>query len=813
LIDFNDTKPLGLEPHRYDLDEIVRRLRDTVEQWVPSHFPNGRRNADEWRLANIRGDAPRKQGSCVITLKGEHAGDWIDFDGNGGGGPLSALEHATGLSGRALYAYAAELVGCPSNDKTVTSFRPVPLVQTTRDRKAADEIDFILSRTEPLPGSFAQTYLSSRGLIVPQTPDLFFHSDVTYWDTKTGHPAMIAIVRDVSGERIAIHRTYLQPDGSGKADVKKPRMMLGSVACGAVRLGNIGEACVLGISEGIETGLSVMAACPDLPVWAALSAGNMAKIQLPPEATNVVLLADHDASKAGIRAAQKAAQRFILEGRKVWIATPFKAGEDFNDLLMRDGPDAVAAIVNQAEEVQAQKAQAETPASGPESGKAKALYYDETEDGIARAFADKYQDDLRYCHHTGSWFRWDGQRWFKEETRLAFDWTRILCRDLNRGRAEKLAKAATAAAVERFAQADRVFAVTSRIWDADPWLLGAPEGTVDLRTGTVFPANRHDYITKIATVSPTSQGEASHPLWSRFLSEATDGNEELQRFLRQMAGYSLTGDTREHALFFVYGPGGNGKSVFLNTLVNILGDYACTSAMDTFTASGTDRHPTDLAMLKGARLVSVSETEEGRAWAESRIKQLTGGDKISARFMRQDFFEYLPQFKLLIVGNHKPVLRNVDDAARRRFNIIPFIHKPATPDRQLEQKLRAEYPAVLRWMINGCLDWQMHGLIKPAVVRQATQAYFDDQDLFGQWIEECCVVGGGEWETTAKLYASWKAYADTNGVRPGSIKSFSASMVKREFVADRKWVNGKAQRLFRGLAVRFNPEDSGIIHD
>jgi putative DNA primase/helicase len=802
-------RPPGPEPFQYDLDEIVRRLRDSAGQWVPSHFPNGRRNDDEWRLANIRGDAPRKQGSCVITLKGEHAGDWIDFDGNEGGGPLSTLEHATGLSGRALFQYAAELVGWTPNDRTVTSSRPVPLVQKTRDRKAAGEIDFILSRTEPVPGSRAETYLRSRGLTAPQTPDLLFHLDVTYWDTKTGHPAMIAIVRDVSGERTAIHRTYLQPDGSGKADVKKPRMMLGPVAGNTVHLGEISEAGVIGIAEGIETGLSVMTACPDLPVWAALSAGNMAKVRLPPEAARIILLADHDTSKAGIRAARKAAQRFVLEGRKVWIATPSKAGEDFNDLLMRDGPDAVAAIVNQAEEVQAPKARAETPASG----KAKTLYYDETEDGIAWAFADKYRDDLRYCHHTGSWFRWDGQRWFKEETRLAFDWTRILCRDLNRGRTEKLAKAATAAAVERFAQADRVFAVTSRIWDADPWLLGTPQGTVDLRTGAVLQANRQDYITKMATVFPAPQGETSHPLWSRFIEESTDGNGELQRFLQQMAGYSLTGDTREHALFFVYGPGGNGKSVFLNTLVNILGDYACTSAMDTFTASGTDRHPTDLAMLKGARLVSVSETEEGRAWAESRIKQLTGGDKISARFMRQDFFEYLPQFKLLIVGNHKPVLRNVDDAARRRFNIIPFIHKPATPDKQLERKLRTEYPAILRWMIDGCLDWQRHGLIKPKAVRQATQAYFDDQDLFGQWIEECCVVGRGEWEATAKLYASWKAYADTNGDRPGSIKSFSASMVKREFVADRKWVNGKAQRMFCGLAVRFNPEDSGIIHD
>jgi P4 family phage/plasmid primase-like protien len=798
-------RPSGPEPYRYDLDEIVRRLRDNAGQWVPSHFPNGRRNGSEWRLANISGDAPRKQGSCVITLEGEHAGDWIDFDGNEGAGPLSTLEHATGFSGRSLFQYAAELVGCPTDGKTVTSPRP----EKTRDRKVAGEIESILSRTEPLAGSCAQTYLTSRGLAAPQTPDLLFHPDVTYWDTKTGHPAMIAVVRELGGARAAIHRTYLAADGSDKAVVPKPRMMLGPVAGCAVRLGEIGVAGVLGIAEGVETGLSVMTACSGLPVWAALSAGNMAKLQLPPEAARVILIADNDAGKAGIRAARKAAQRFILEGRSVRIATPSKEGDDFNDLLMCDGPDAVAAIVNQAEEVHAPNARAPTAAAS----EAKPHDYDETEDGIARAFADKYRNDLRYCHHIGSWFRWDGQRWLKEETCLALDWTRILCRDLNRGRSEKLAKAATAAAVERFAQADRVFAVTSGIWDADPWLLGTPNGSVDLRTGNVLPANRSDYITKTASVSPALQSDASHPLWSRFLTEATDGNEELRRFLQQMAGYSLTGDTREHALFFVYGPGGNGKSVFLNTLVNILGDYARTSAMDTFTASGTDRHPTDLAMLKGARLVSVSETEEGRAWAESRIKQLTGGDKISARFMRQDFFEYLPQFKLLIVGNHKPVLRNVDDAARRRFNIIPFIHKPASPDRQLEQKLRAEYPAILRWMIDGCLDWQIDGLIKPDVVRQATQTYFDDQDLFGQWIEECCVVGKREWEATAKLYASWKVYADTNGERPGSIKSFSASMVKREFVVDRKWISGKAQRLFCGIAVRFNPEDSGINHD
>jgi hypothetical protein len=179
--------------------------------------------------------------------------------------------------------------------------------------------------------------------------------------------------------------------------------------------------------------------------------------------------------------------------------------------------------------------------------------------------------------------------------------------------------------VEAFARADPQLAVTAEIWDRDPWLLGTPGGTVDLRTGELRTARREDFITKQTGAAP-EPGEPRR--WLQFLREATAGDSELVRFLQQVAGYCLTGSTREHSLFFIYGPGGNGKSVFLNLLNYVLGDYATTAAMETFTASKHDRHPTDLAMLNGARLVSASETEEGRAWAESRIKQLTGGDKI-----------------------------------------------------------------------------------------------------------------------------------------------------------------------------------------
>jgi putative DNA primase/helicase len=209
-----------------------------------------------------------------------------------------------------------------------------------------------------------------------------------------------------------------------------------------------------------------------------------------------------------------------------------------------------------------------------------------------------------------------------------------------------------------------------------------------------------------------------------------------------------------------------------------MGDYATTAAMDTFIASATDKHPTDLAMLQGARMVSASETEEGRGWAESRIKQMTGGDPIRARFMRQDFFEYRPQFKLVIVGNHKPVLRNVDDAARRRFNIIPFVHKPEAPDKRLETKLMAERPAILAWAIEGAIDWQQNGLVRPAVVADATAEYFTEQDIVRQWAAECCETGGRNIsDTTANLFTNWSAYAQANGEKPGSTKWFSQVLV------------------------------------
>ncbi len=432
-----------------------------------------------------------------------------------------------------------------------------------------------------------------------------------------------------------------------------------------------------------------------------------------------------------------------------------------------------------------------------------------TEDEAAIRFAERYRGKLRYCHDHGAWFEWSGSIWKRNGTGLAFHFARELARQLVDGEQAKVrvqgSKAAFAGAVERFARADPVFAVTSEIWDRDPMLLGTPSGTVDLRTGILRPAKSEDGITKTTAVTPADTAEC--PLWLAFLDQTFGGDIDVILFLQRYAGYSLTGLTREHALVFGYGAGGNGKSVFVNVKVGILADYATTAPMDVFIASSGDRHPTDLAMLRGARLVTASETEEGRQWAESRIKQLTGGDRISARFMRQDFFTFLPSFKLLFVGNHKPGLRNVDEAARRRFNLVPFTRKPVTPDRQLEEKLKAEWPGILRWMIEGCLDWRTNGLQRPEAIREATDTYFQEQDVLGEWLEEKCIVDRNNdhrQATTQELFASWSTFAKAANEIAGTERSFSQRLEKHGFTRKNKvpTFGDKRVRGFTGIEVR-----------
>jgi putative DNA primase/helicase len=425
-----------------------------------------------------------------------------------------------------------------------------------------------------------------------------------------------------------------------------------------------------------------------------------------------------------------------------------------------------------------------------------------SDEALALGFAISSDGELHYVPAWNRWLSWDGQRWLVDERLAAFDRVRKHCRkqavECNKARTGVgIASAKTIAAVERLARADRRLVAVVQDWDADPWALNTPAGIVDLRTGKIHAHHPGAMLTKITGVAPDRN--CPTPVWRAFLKRVTQDDAELEAFLKRFAGYCLTGSTREHALMFLYGLGANGKSTFVNALTKCLGDYHITTAIETFTASDIDRHPTELAILRGARLVTATETEEGRRWAESRIKQLTGGERVSARFMRQDPFEYEPQFKLIIAGNHRPGLRSVDEAIRRRLNLVPFTATipPSERDPELPDKLRAELPGILAWMIEGCLEWQREGLAAPQAVTAATSEYMEAEDTVGIWIDENCYRDPHARMTSAKLYADHINWAQASGERIISKKQFGQRLQARGFAPWRD----KTGRGFFGLAL------------
>ena len=321
--------------------------------------------------------------------------------------------------------------------------------------------------------------------------------------------------------------------------------------------------------------------------------------------------------------------------------------------------------------------------------------------------------------------------------------------------------------------------------------------TINLTTGEQYEPRPTDYLTKIAGAAPGDDC----PLWHDFLERVTDGDTDLQAYLARVVGYWLTGHTHEHALFFLYGLGANGKSVFIETIQGVMGDYSTSAPVETFMAARGERHPTELAALRGARLVVAPETESGRHWNESRIKQLTGGDTVAARFVRQDFFTFKPTFKLCIVGNHKPSLRTVDEAIRRRIHLIPFAVTipPDERDPELAEKLKAEWPGILAWAVQGCLDWRRDGLNPPQAVRDATDEYLQAEDSFAAWLEEC-TQPAADWqtETSADLFTSWKRWAESAAEEAGSRKRF-ADLLQARGYPTKKGTGGV--RCFEGIRL------------
>lgn len=320
--------------------------------------------------------------------------------------------------------------------------------------------------------------------------------------------------------------------------------------------------------------------------------------------------------------------------------------------------------------------------------------------------------------------------------------------------------------------------------DTNPMLLNVLNGTIDLTTGACLPHNRENLITKLAPV--TYKKNAVCPVWSDFLDRVFNGDQDMVRFIKQAVGYTLTGLTVEQIFFLLYGTGSNGKSTFLETLKIMLGDYAKATNFTTFLESKSDTIRNDLAGIAGTRFVVAKEAKSGRGFDESVVKELTGGDTISARFLRKEYFEFKPTFKIWLAANHKPRIKEQSTGIWRRVRLIPFeiqiLEEDA--DRNFGKKLEAEMPGILNWAIEGCLEWQQAGrLVSPKRVKDATDLYKSESDRLREFIQENCQTGKASKHNVPlsqihKVYAAW---CKQNDEFPLGKMSFRSALEERGY--------------------------------
>jgi putative DNA primase/helicase len=444
-----------------------------------------------------------------------------------------------------------------------------------------------------------------------------------------------------------------------------------------------------------------------------------------------------------------------------------------------------------------------------------------TDLGNAERFIARHGEDVCYCYQWRKWLVWTGARWERDEAgrvhRLAKETVRSIYREASdeedEDRRKALAKHARASESESRIRAMVELAKSERPaspdqFDADPWLLNTSYGTLDLRAGELREHRREDLITKLAPVEYDPQTEA--PTWEAFLERVLP-SEELREFVQRAVGYSATGNTSEQCMFIHHGPGANGKSTFQETVSAALGDYAMRTPTETLLVKRAGGVPNDVARLKGARFVTASETEEGRRLAESLVKDLTGQDTISARFMWAEWFDFKPTHALHLSTNHKPEIRGTDSAIWRRIRLIPWAVTipPAEQDRELPEKLRAELPGVLAWIVRGCLEWQREGLRAPEEVRQATRAYRAEMDVLAAFLADCSVRDEDETAFAGELWGAWKRWCEETGEQFGTQKRFGGRLAERGFLNHRDSKTGR--KVWSGLSLRPNWESRAGI--
>jgi putative DNA primase/helicase len=429
-----------------------------------------------------------------------------------------------------------------------------------------------------------------------------------------------------------------------------------------------------------------------------------------------------------------------------------------------------------------------------------------------RLFAE-YGKEMRYNTDWKKWIVWVGNKWKSDSGALVHDrglkMVRNIYRELlntanlyERLEIEKHAlKSESVRNRENFVKAATWIPelnITSEALDRDPWLFNVENGTLNLRDGALLEHKQENMITKIANVK--YDADADCPTWKQFMREIMDYNSELLDFVQKAAGYAMTGDTSEQVAFILFGSGANGKSTFLNALSYIMGDYALSAQTETFMKQSGDRASNDIARLRSARFVTTAEADEGRRLSETLIKQLTGSDKLTARFLFAEYFDFKPSLKLFMATNHKPVIKGTDYGIWRRIRLLPFTTTmpPEKQDKNLEEKLRAEASGILNWLLEGVQKWLEKGLAPPNIVSDATDEYRAEMDVIGNFIKERCVQNPADSIKARELFKNYQDWCDDHNEHACNERFFGLRL--KELKIEQKRLNDG--RYWQGLTLK-----------
>ncbi len=447
---------------------------------------------------------------------------------------------------------------------------------------------------------------------------------------------------------------------------------------------------------------------------------------------------------------------------------------------------------------------------------AESMEYKLTDVGNAERFVAMFKDQVKYCTIYKKWFIWNGKRWEQDDTgkiiTYAIECVRNIMHDADLlpdgdkrkaliQHSLKSESSGRLRALLDLASGMPDITIRSDELDQNLWLLNCQNGTIDLKTGKLLPFNPKDYITRICSTPYDANKDI--PLWTSLLDKVSGGDEAVKRYMQKAFGYALTGDISEQAMFLLYGTGSNGKSTMLNIFAELLDGYAQSTSSDTFMQKKNESVNNDIARLKGARFVSAIEMEEGKRMAESLIKSMTGGDKLVTRFLYGEFFEYVPQFKVFLAVNHKPIIRDTTKSIWRRIKLMEFTNTftEQERDKNFPAKIMAtEMPGILAWAVEGCLLWQREGIPDPDKIYKATQEYRDEMDAFAHFFDECCVVNEAGRVSNKMLRAAYDEWCKENGEWALPQRPFSQKLLERGF--QKKRAPGNGAYMWHGFALR-----------